>query len=169
MAVFLVAAALFAALAANAGTARAHIQITDTLASHTSPQTTPTTYGESPDLAAKVAAGELPPVHERLPSEPMVIQTLGDVGKYGGTLRRFYLGPADGCNFFRLSRASLVRFSQDGFSFIPSVAKDWEMSEDGREWTFYLREGMKWSDGNDFNADDFIYQYENVILNHPSS
>jgi len=95
----------------------------------------------------------------------MVIATLGDIGKYGGTLRRFYLGPADGCNFFRLSRASLVRFSQDGFSLIPSVARDWEMSEDGREWTFYLREGMKWSDGDDFNADDFVYQYEDVILN----
>ena len=129
------------------------------------PQTTPAAYSESPDLAAKVAAGQLPPVQERLPSEPMVITTLGDIGKYGGTLRRFYLGPADGCNFFRLSRASLVRFSQDGFDFIPSVAKDWEVNDDGTEWTFYLREGMKWSDGDDFNADDFIYQYNYVILN----
>ena len=39
------------------------------------------------------------------------------------------------------------------------------MSEDGREWTFYLREGMKWSDGDDFNADDFVFQYEDVIMN----
>ena len=122
-------------------------------------------YGESPDLAAQVAAGTLPPVEERLPAEPMVIPTLGDIGKYGGTLRRFYLGPADGCNFFRLSRASLVRFSQDGFDFIPSVAKDWDVNDDGTEWTFYLREGMKWSDGDDFTADDFVWQYENVILN----
>ena len=129
------------------------------------PQTTPAAYGESPDLAAKVAAGILPPVHERLPSEPMFIATLGDIGKYGGTLRRFYLGPADGCNFFRLSRASLVRFSQDGFSFVPSVARDWEVSDDGREWTFFLRDGLKWSDGDDFSADDFVYQYENVIMN----
>ena len=126
---------------------------------------TPDAYGESPDLAAQVAAGTLPPVEERLPAEPMVIPTLGDIGKYGGTLRRFYLGPADGCNFFRLSRASLVRYSQDGFNFIPSVARDWEVSDDGKEWTFFLREGMKWSDGDDFNADDFVYQYEDVILN----
>ena len=33
------------------------------------------------------------------------------IGQYGGVVRRFYLGPADGCNFFRLSRASLARFS----------------------------------------------------------
>ena len=125
-----------------------------------------TNLGESPDLAAKVAAGELPPVWERIPEHPMIIPTLQDgIGQYGGILRRFYLGPADGCNFFRLSRASLVRFSQDGFDFIPSVARDWDVSDDGTEWTFYLREGMKWSDGDDFNADDFVYQYEDVILN----
>ena len=107
----------------------------------------------------------MPPVRERLPSEPMVIATLGDIGKYGGTLRRFYLGPADGCNFFRLSRASLARFSRDGFDFLPSVARSWKVSDDGMEWTFFLREGMKWSDGDDFTADDFVWQYENVILN----
>ena len=122
-------------------------------------------YSESPDLAEKVASGELPSVCDRLPSEPVVISTLGDTGEYGGIVRRFYLGQGDGCSFFRLSRASLVRFSQDGFSLLPSVARDWEMSEDGKEWTFYLREGMKWSDGDDFNADDFVWQYENVLLN----
>ena len=122
--------------------------------------------GEAPDLAAAVAAGTLPPVWERIPSQPMIIPTLQDgIGEYGGTVRRFYLGPADGCNFFRLSRASLARFSQDGFSFIPSVARGWEVSDDGKEWTFFLREGMKWSDGDDFNADDFAWQYDNVITN----
>ena len=129
------------------------------------PTTDCTDYSESPDLAEKVASGDLPSVCDRLPTEPAVIDNLGDTGEYGSILRRFYLGPADGCNFFRLSRASLVRFSQDGFSLLPSVAKDWEMSEDGREWTFHLREGMKWSDGDDFTADDFVWQYENVILN----
>ena len=129
------------------------------------PGTDCTDYSESPDLAEKVASGELPSVCDRLPSEPVVIPALDDTGEYGGILRRFYLGPEDSCNFFRLSRASLARFSQDGFSLLPSVAKGWEMSDDGREWTFYLREGMKWSDGDDFNADDFVWQYKNVLLN----
>ena len=129
------------------------------------PTTDCTEYSESPDLAEKVESGELPSVCDRMPSEPAVIPALDDTGEYGGILRRFYLGPADSCNFFRLSRASLVRFSQDGFSLLPSVARDWEMSDDGKEWTFYLREGMKWSDGDDFNADDFVWQYENVLLN----
>ena len=122
--------------------------------------------GEAPDLAASVSAGSLPPVWERIPSQPMIIPTLQDgIGEYGGVVRRFYLGPADGCNFFRLSRASLARFSQDGLSFIPSIARGWEVSDDGKEWTFFLREGMKWSDGDDFNADDFVWQYENVLQN----
>ena len=122
--------------------------------------------GEAPDLAAQVAAGSLPAVWDRIPSQPMIIPTLQDgIGEYGGVVRRFYLGPADGCNFFRLSRASLARFSQDGLSFIPSIARGWEVSDDGKEWTFFLREGMKWSDGDDFNADDFLWQYENVLLN----
>ena len=122
--------------------------------------------GEAPALAAAVSAGTLPPVWERIPSQPMIIPTLQDgIGQYGGVVRRFYLGPADGCNFFRLSRASLARFSQDGLSFVPAIARGWEVSDDGKEWTFFLREGMKWSDGDDFNADDFVYQYEDVILN----
>ena len=122
--------------------------------------------GEAPDLAAAVSAGTLPPVWERIPSQPMIIPTLQDgIGQYGGVVRRFYLGPADGCNFFRLSRASLARFSQDGLSFVPSIARGWEVNDDGTEWTFFLREGMKWSDGDDFNADDFVYQYEDVIMN----
>ena len=122
--------------------------------------------GESPDLAAQVSAGTLPPVWERIPAQPMIIPTLQDgIGEYGGVVRRFYLGPADGCNFFRLSRASLARFSQDGFSFIPSIARGWEVSDDGKEWTFLLREGMRWSDGAPFTADNFVWQYENVIIN----
>ena len=129
------------------------------------PTTDCTDYSEAPGLAERVASGELPSVCDRLPAEPVVIPVLGDTGEYGGIVRRFYLGPADGCNFFRLSRTSLVRFSQDGFSLNPSIARDWEMSDDGKEWTFYLREGMKWSDGMPFTANDFVWQYENVISN----
>ena len=76
-------------------------------------------FSEAPALAQLVAAGKLPPVAERLPEQPMVMPLLGPVGQYGGTIRRFYLGPSDGCNFFRMSRASMARYSTDGFSVPP--------------------------------------------------
>ena len=122
-------------------------------------------FGEAPALAQLVAAGKLPPVRERLPDQPMVLPTLGTIGQYGGTLRRFYLGPSDRANFFRVSRASFARYAPDGFSVLPSVAKGWSASKDGKEWTVFLREGLKWSDGEDFNVDDIMFQYEHVILN----
>ncbi|MEM7031469.1 MAG: ABC transporter substrate-binding protein [Chloroflexota bacterium] len=121
---------------------------------------------EAPMLAEMVAAGDLPPVDERLPAEPMVIAIDGsEIGKYGGTIRRAYLGPGDGCNTWRISRTGLFRWSVDGFSIVPAIAKGYESNDDGTEWTVFLREGMKWSDGDDFNADDFVWNYENVILN----
>ena len=45
-----------------------------------------TEFGESPHLAALVAKGELDPVEERLPEQPLVI-VRNEIGRYGGTLR----------------------------------------------------------------------------------
>ena len=44
------------------------------------------TYKESPILKARVEAGELPPVEERLPKEPLVVQPVENVGRYGGKI-----------------------------------------------------------------------------------
>ena len=45
------------------------------------------------------------------------------------------------------------------------MCKAWEINEDATEFTFHLREGMKWSDGEPFTADDFLFWYEDCILN----
>jgi len=42
-------------------------------------------YNEAPMLAEKVAKGELPPVEERLPENPLVIEPVEGIGQYGGT------------------------------------------------------------------------------------
>ena len=50
-------------------------------------------YGEAPMLAEMVAAGELPPVEERLPVEPVVVPVVDSIGQYGGTWHtRFVVG-----------------------------------------------------------------------------
>ena len=50
-------------------------------------------YNESPVLRVKVAAGELPPVEERLPEEPSVLIGAEEIGQYGGTIRVFATDP----------------------------------------------------------------------------
>ncbi len=52
-------------------------------------------FKEAPMLAEKVAAGELPPVTERLPAEPLVVTPLESTGTYGGTLRGALTGSSD--------------------------------------------------------------------------
>ena len=56
----------------------------------------PTTFNEAPELAKRVAAGELPSVEDRLPEEPLIIPPIERIGQYGGTWRRgftvFYRG-----------------------------------------------------------------------------
>lgn len=115
-------------------------------------------------LAALVASGDLPPVDERLPEEPLV-HPVAEIGKYGGTLRRGFTGPGDHNNYTRLSYDALVRFSPDGAEVIPHIAKGWESNEDFSVWRVFLREGMKWSDGAPFTADDILFWYEHILLN----
>jgi len=55
-------------------------------------------YGEAPMLAEMVAAGTLPPVDERLPKEPLVIEPYNEIGQYGGIVRRGFTGPGDAWN-----------------------------------------------------------------------
>ena len=119
-------------------------------------------YNEAPQLAQLVAAGKLPPVEERLPSNPMLIPVFGEIGKYGGEIRRGYVGANLSCNYGRPIRTGLLRFSTDGFSVVPAVAESVERNDNGTVWTAKLREGMKWSDGMPFTADDFIWHYNMI-------
>ena len=48
----------------------------------------------------------------------------------------------------------------------PMLAKSWETSEDGKSWTFHLRDGLKWSDGAPLTADDVLFTYE--VIYHPT-
>lgn len=122
-------------------------------------------YNEAPELAQMVEDGELPPVEERLPAEPLVIETVDEVGEYGGTLRRAFIGPADANNYVRVVYDSLVRFSSDGSEIVPHIVQSWESSEDFHTWTLNLREGARWSDGEPFTAEAITFWYEHVIQN----
>lgn len=121
-------------------------------------------YNEAPELAELVAAGELPPVEERLPVNPRVVEPAEEIGQYGGTLFDLYDGVRL-AEFRQFGYESLVRWSVDGTEVVPNIAEGWEVSEDGTTYTFFLREGLKWSDGVDFTADDIIFWWEEVETN----
>ena len=121
---------------------------------------------QSPIFQEMVESGELPPLAERMPVDPLVVVPHEKVGTYGQTWRSGSTGRADGAWQSRtMAWEDLLRWKPDLTEIIPNVATSWDVANEGKEWTFYLRKGMKWSDGHPFTADDFVFWYEDVILN----
>jgi peptide/nickel transport system substrate-binding protein len=126
----------------------------------------PKTFNEAPMLAELVKAGKLPPVQERIGQDPLVIKPLHEIGKYGGTWRRGFVGPNDTVNGIRaVQNDKLLYFDHTGTQILPNMARGWQVSDDGKTTTLLLRRGMRWSDGAPFTADDFIFWFEDVYSN----
>ncbi len=124
-----------------------------------------TSFGEAPALAKLVEEGKLPPIEERLPDEPAVVEPVEEIGEYGGTWRRAAVSPTDTMIHVRLGYEPLVRWARDGKTIIPNLCTSWEVEEDGKVYTFHLRKGVKWSDGEPYTADDIVFWYEDILLN----
>ena len=108
----------------------------------------------------------LPPVAERLPESPEVISPLQEVGQYGGTIRRFLSGSNDHNSILRfVLPQGLTRWKPDFSEVVPNVAESWETNADSSEFTFKLRKGMKWSDGQPFTADDIMFFVDDLLHN----
>lgn len=56
---------------------------------------------------------------------------------------------------------ALLQVNPDS-EYVPDLATGWKVSEDGLTYTFTLREGIKFSDGSDFTAEDVVFTYEEV-------
>lgn len=126
-------------------------------------QTVCSAYQEAPELAARVAAGELPPAAERLLADPIVL-TAASIGTYGGTLYDIYDGNRL-AEFRKFGYENLVRWNADGSQVIPNIAESWDVNADASAYTFHLRDGIKWSDGQPFTADDILFWWERVETN----
>ncbi len=113
-------------------------------------------YTESPLLAARVAAGELPPLEERLPLEPLVL-TPREIGTYGGTVQ-LASGSFGGSDFTGPGTTALI-IDWDRGDLVGGIARDYVLSEDQTEITLFFREGMKWSNGEPVTVDDFIFRW----------
>ena len=124
-------------------------------------------YSEAPSLAKKVAAGKLPPVEERLPINPRKLnfKNLGlKIGKYGGSIRMLMARAKDARQMSVYGYSRLVGYHPKTFELEADILESFEVKE-GRRFTFELRRGHKWSDGQPLTSEDFRYWWEDVANN----
>ena len=124
-------------------------------------------FSEAPMLAARVAAGELPPVQERIPVDPVVQEMLGDgVGSYGGTLRVSeavgFMNQRGGELTTQMLDIYLLTMHQETLDIVPNIAAGYAVSDDGLTVTLELRPGTKWSNGDPFIVDDLMFVMEDM-------
>lgn len=67
----------------------------------------------------------------------------------------------DGGNMLQHLAEGLLKIDKNG-NTVPGLAESYEVSEDGLTYTFKLRSGLKWSDGSDLTANDFVYSWKRV-------
>ena len=122
-------------------------------------------YNEAPMLKEMVKAGKLPPVEERLPKDPVVIEPTEEIGQYGGTLQMAAVSASQYSPAAQSTIEYMLMMDRSFTEVIPNIAAGWEFSDDGRILTMHFREGLKWSNGDLFTADDIIFWWEDVLLN----
>lgn len=121
---------------------------------------------EVPMFSADVRAGKMPPMAERLPEKPFVVDFAAErkePGKYGGEIRMLMGKSKDIRMMTVYSYARLVGFNLD-FDIEPDILESFE-TDDNRSFTLRIRRGHRWSDGQPFSAEDFRYWWEDVA-NH---
>jgi peptide/nickel transport system substrate-binding protein len=124
-------------------------------------------FAANPEIEALNARikgnGALPPLADRLPSEPLIVAPYDSIGTYGGTFDALSNATESGTSdFMSVRHVNLVRYSDDLQTIVPNVAKGWKWNADFTQLTFYLRKGMKWSDGAPFTAEDVKFWYDGL-------
>ena len=117
---------------------------------------------ETPFLAKEVASGALPPVAQRIPSEPALAE-VETIGRPGGELRMLMASPKDTRLMTVYGYARLAAYTP-ALAIVPDMLERID-NEDNRVFTLRLRAGHKWSDGKPFTAEDFRFWFEDVAQN----
>jgi peptide/nickel transport system substrate-binding protein len=141
-------------------------------------------YSEAPFLSEMVQGGQLPPVKDRLPKEPLVMKTgamVDGTGEYGGIFRHVIGGRPEGWNWLAgqhqgwgginiTLQECLVRQGplwqvkpEEQNGPLPNLAKSWSWNTNKTSLTMNLIEGVKWSDGDAFDAEDLRFWWEDNV------
>jgi len=127
----------------------------------------PANLSEAPILAEQVKAGKLPPLKDRLPEEPVVLDRKG---KFGGTMRTvgnskdlFIWTPV---KYGGGMHGTPLRLAPDLANWVPNVLKHLEMSKDFKTLTATIRKGIRWSDGQPHTAEDWKFWYDHVLTDN---
>lgn len=126
----------------------------------------PNVFRQSPSLDDSEKDGTLPAVLQRLPLNPKVVRTVNELGNYGGTWR-MVIPAASGQELFvrTVAYEPLVRWTTDWSGIEPNLAESYTVNANATEYTFKLREGIHWSDGEFFTTEDIAFWYKDVLLN----
>ena len=121
---------------------------------------------ETPIFVEQLKSGALPPVAKRIPDQPWVVKRFpGDdgPGRPGGQLNMLVSSARDTSLMTVYSYTRLIVYD-DKFKLHPDILESYEAKE-GREFTFRLRAGHKWSDGHPFTTEDFRFYWEDIANN----
>lgn len=127
-------------------------------------------YIETPMLRDDVAAGTLPPVNQRVPLAPLAVRlegAAGSPGQHGGTMNMLIGRGRDVRMLVVYGYARLAGYDRS-LAIVADILESYEVRE-GREFTFRLRKGHRWSDGAPFTTEDFRYYWEDVANNRELS
>ena len=121
---------------------------------------------ETPMFAEQVKSGALPPIANRIPNPPWIVRKFagGDgPGHPGGQLNMLVASARDTRLMTIYSYTRLIVYD-DQFKLHADILESYD-AKDGREFTFKLRAGHKWSDGHPFTTEDFRFFWEDVANN----
>ena len=111
-----------------------------------------------------VKQGKIPPVEERLPvpEDVLVLNVMNEIGQYGGMWRITQTGSVIGDLD---DKADCMYREPNEVDSIPEICKSFQVSPDGTTWTFELRRGTKWSDGEPMTMEDVKFAWNELNFN----
>ena len=104
-----------------------------------------------------VSSGGVTLPDDAAPLDQQMFRSAAIEGKHFDTMRNEYEGFA-----YEATIEQLAKMGPEG-EWHPAAADSWELSEDGRTWTFHLRLDAKWSDGVPVTADDWVYSFRRYL------